>query len=103
MTATIEVIRFEVPPEAADRFRDARRSVNEAVRTHHDGYLGSALIRVDETVWYLIVEFADGESLRSISQWVADRPEFAAFVGLATAPPDLVIGTVEVDDRCATP
>jgi quinol monooxygenase YgiN len=99
MSAVIEVIELQVPPEEAERLCAHRHALNEAVRANTAGYVGSVLVRVDANNWLLIVEFTDRSALDEISQWVRGRSDFKAFMGCAEMPPVVHIGAIVVDDR----
>lgn len=101
MTGTIEVLKFEVDPERAERFAEGRAAVNAHVRANVDGYLGSLLVRTAPDTWYLIIEFADVDAEHQAVKWIAGQPVFAEWTKLARRRVELSSGPIEVDDRVA--
>lgn len=76
MTTTVELTRFRVSPEHADRLMAARSGMLADFRADRSGFLGARLVRLPGDEWLDIVEW------RSPGDFAASRAKGANLPGI---------------------
>ncbi|MFC8600535.1 MULTISPECIES: antibiotic biosynthesis monooxygenase [unclassified Isoptericola] len=76
---TVEITRFRVPADAADRLLAARPGMLAAFAAGRTGFLGAELVRLDADTWVDVVHWASPEDLAASRRRGGDDPAVAAF------------------------
>lgn len=84
----VELIRFKVAPEKVNAFIEGRKTV-DAFTSTLNGYVGTELLKVNETEFMLVIRWADETSVREaqqitatatvISDWITQTAQFVSF------------------------
>jgi hypothetical protein len=81
MTTTVELTRFRVSPERADRLLAARPGMIADFQADRAGFLGAKLIRMSDDEWLDIVEWRTPEDFAASRAKGANLPGVQAFFG----------------------
>ena len=84
MSATIEIVRFDVPPERADELIAGHERARLAIDSVSSGWIWSRLGRFDERGWVEIVAWRDRVAFDRALELSVDEPDAADWFGLAS-------------------
>jgi len=79
MTTTVELTRFRVSPDRADRLLAARAGMIADFRADRAGFLDAKLVRVSDDEWLDIVEWRAPEDFAASRAKGANLPGIQAF------------------------
>ena len=96
MSATIEVVRFSVPPERADALISGHPAARLAIDSVSPGWIWSRLARFDERSWIEVVAWSDREPFDRAFELSVREPDAAEWFDLADPGWTIVLG-VKVD------
>jgi len=72
MNNTLEIARFAVEPENAERMLDARRPVMDHLATTYPSFVRSWMVRIDERVWVDYAEWSDRDEAERAAREVME-------------------------------
>jgi hypothetical protein len=84
MTETIEIVRFDVPPERADELIAGHERARLAIDSVSRGWVWSRLGRFDETSWVEIVAWRDRVAFDRALELSVYEPDAADWFALAS-------------------
>jgi quinol monooxygenase YgiN len=79
MTTTVELTRFRVSPDRADRLLGTRAGMIADFRADRAGFLDAKLVRVSDDEWLDIVEWRTPEDFAASRAKGANLPGIQAF------------------------
>ena len=94
MSATIEVVRFSVPPERADALISGHPAARLAIDSVSPGWIWSRLARFDERSWIEVVAWSDRDSFDRALKLSVREPDAAEWFDLADPGWTIVLGEV---------
>lgn len=83
MSATIEIVRFEVPPERAEELIAGHERARLAIDSVSPGWIWSRLGRFDERSWIEIVAWRERVAFDRALELSVNEPDAADWFGLA--------------------
>jgi 2-keto-4-pentenoate hydratase len=93
---TVEITRFRVSPDRADRLLAARPAMIADFAADRAGFLGARLVQVSDAEWLDIVEWRTPEDFVASRAKGANRPGIKAFF-------DLIDELVSTEEGTAAP
>ncbi|MBN6050550.1 hypothetical protein JYK22_01280, partial [Nonomuraea sp. RK-328] len=98
MTRTVELTRFRVSPENAERLLAARPGMLADFRADRAGFLGARLVRLPAGEWLDIVEWRTPEDRAASAAKGGDLPGIRAFFELIDELVSAEDGTTEENE-----
>ncbi|MGP3959981.1 antibiotic biosynthesis monooxygenase family protein [Nonomuraea sp. 3N208] len=94
MTTTVELTRFRVAPDRADRLLAARPGMIADFQADRAGFLDAKLVRVSDGEWLDIVEWRTPEDFAASRAKGANLPGIQAFFDLIDELVSMEEGTI---------
>lgn len=103
MSARIEIVRFEVPPEHADELVEGHERARLAMDAIGTGWIWSRLARFDERRWLEVVAWRDQASFERVFAAASDDPVAGPWFDLAAPGWTIALGDPVEDLRPVPP
>jgi hypothetical protein len=103
MSTTVEVVRFDVPPERAEALVAGHEAARLAIDSVAPGWIWARLARFDRRSWVELVAWRERASFERALELSVDQPDAAEWFELADPGWSIVLGQPREDERRPPP